>query len=181
MKNQTAVALLRGINVGGKNLLPMKALTDIFVSIGCTDVKTYIQSGNILFQSAQIDTVASAAQRQIEVQFGLKIPVVLRTAEEIGIAIAVNPFLKRAVGEALLHVMFLQHQPTPQQIASLDSNRSAPDEFIVIGKQLYLYLPNGAGKTRLTNAYFDAKLKTIGTQRNWRTLRTLAGLLQAIA
>ena len=92
-----------------------------------------------------------------------------------------NPFLDldrdRNLDEGTLHVMFLSDEPSPNLIAGLDAQRSAPDEFVVTGREIYLHLPNGAAKTKLTNAYFDSKLKTVGTQRNWRTIKTLAEMM----
>jgi uncharacterized protein (DUF1697 family) len=174
-----AVALLRGINVGGKNLLPMKALAEMFVAAGCTKVKTYIQSGNVVFRYGAKKDVAAVVRLSIEAQFGLKVPVIVRSAEEMAKAIAGNPFLGRGIDPAWLHVMFLGDEPSAAMIAGLDGDRSKPDEFMVIGREVYLHLPNGAARTKLTNAYFDSKLKTVGTQRNWRTVETLAEMMGA--
>jgi len=174
-----AVALLRGINVGGKNLLPMKALAEIFAGAGCKEVKTYIQSGNVVFRYGAKKDVAKIVRAEIERQFGLKVPVVLRSAAEMRKTIASNPFLERGIDAAWLHVMFLEDEPTAEMVAGLDAERSRPDEFVVTGREVFLHLPNGAAKTKLTNAYFDSKLKTVGTQRNWKTVLTLAEMMGA--
>ena len=176
MKSERAVALLRGINVGGKNLLPMKALADIFAAAGSTDVKTYIQSGNVVFRAARPDKVAAAVRQQIEAQFSLKVPVVVRSAAELSGVLTANPFLQEGIDVAWLHVMFLEHAPAPALIAALDPDRSPPDRFAVHGRDVYLHLPNGAAKTKLTNAWIDGKLKTVSTQRNWRTVIALSEL-----
>jgi uncharacterized protein (DUF1697 family) len=105
------------------------------------------------------------------------VPVVLRTAAEMRKTIASNPFLERGIDAAWLHVMFLEDEPTAEMVAGLDAERSKPDEFVVIGREVFLHLPNGAAKTKLTNAYFDARLKTVGTQRNWKTVLTLAEMM----
>lgn len=178
MNDGMMVALLRGINVGGTNKLPMKALAAIFEAAGCTEVKTYIQSGNVVFCAARGVDVAGVVKREIEKQLGLKVPVVLRTAAEIQRALKSNPFVKKGIDEDWLHVMFLEAEPTKAQVAALDAARSEPDEFVVIGREVYLHLPNGAAKTKLTNAYFDSKLKTVGTQRNWRTVEMLAEMMR---
>lgn len=177
MSATMAVALLRGINVGGKNILPMKALAEMFAAAGCGEVKTYIQSGNVVFRYGAKKDVASVVQAEIAKQFGLKVPVVVRSAAEMVKVLAENPFLTAGIDEAWLHVMFLEDEPSAVMIAELDAARSAPDEFVVKGREIYLHLPNGAAKTKLTNAYFDAKLKTVGTQRNWRTVKTLAEMM----
>jgi uncharacterized protein (DUF1697 family) len=174
-----AVALLRGINVGGKNLLPMKALAEIFEAAGCVDVKTYIQSGNVVFRCAGRQDVEAAVRAEIAARFGLKVPVVVRSAAEVARCVAGNPFVKAGIDPAWLHVMFLEDEPSAELIAGLDAGRSLPDEFAVNGREVYLHLPNGAAKTKLTNAYFDARLKTVGTQRNWRTVLTLAEMMGA--
>jgi uncharacterized protein (DUF1697 family) len=173
-----AVALLRGINVGGNNLLPMNALTEIFAAAGCHAIQTYIQSGNIVFRSPAIDAVAPAVRAAIAARFGFNVPVIIRSAAEIARCIAACPFTKIATDPASLHVMFLEDPPAPTLIAALDPERSPPDRFAVIGRDLYLHLPNGAARTKLTNAYFDARLKTVSTQRNWRTVLTLAEMLE---
>lgn len=170
------VALLRGINVGGKNVLPMKELAAMFAKAGCGEVATYIQSGNVVFSAT--DKVAAGLggviEEQVEKQFGLRVPVVLRTAVEMDRAIRDNPFLKAGAREEMLHVSFLADLPGTAMIAGLDAGRSAPDEFAVVGREIYLHLPNGAARTKLTNAYFDSKLKTVSTMRNWRTVLKLA-------
>lgn len=173
------LALFRGINVGGKNKLPMRDLTDVFVEAGCRDVQTYIQSGNVLF-AADPDTLSSlsaALTARIAERFGLRVPVVLRTAAEIRDIVRHNPYLEQGAPEEKLHVVFLADQPDEQRIARLDPDRSPPDTFVVRGREIYLRLPNGAGRTKLTNDFFDRTLATISTARNWRTVCQLLALM----
>ena len=166
------VALLRGINVGGKHKVPMKDLAALFEAAGFTDVKTYIQSGNVVFfgPSGQADALAA----RIEERFGFPVPIVLRTAADLARIVRDSPFEDRE--DAALHVMFLAGDPDPKGVAGLDPNRSAPDVFAVIGREIYLSLPNGVGRSKLTNAWFDSRLKTVSTTRNWRTVLTLLDL-----
>jgi uncharacterized protein (DUF1697 family) len=176
----TYLALLRGINVGGKNKLPMKDLIEIFVSHGCENVLSYIQSGNIIFRSgpsvaAEIPTVIAA---QITARFGLRVPVVLRTVEELRHVALNNPFLQAGAAEDTLHVMFLADLPSAQRVASLDPDRSPPDAFQVLGREIYLHLPKGVADSKLTNAYFDSKLATTSTGRNWRTVCKLLAMME---
>ncbi len=174
------VGLLRGINVGGHNKLPMKELTAIFGKAGCEDVRTYIQSGNVIFTAAPA-LAASIAERiavQIFKVFGYRTPVVLRSGQQLREVIAANPFLKAKVPEEFLHVMFLADEPGAHLVAGLDPERSPGDFFQVLGKDVYLHLPNGVARSKLTNAYFDSKLKTTGTQRNWRTVCKLAAMMK---
>jgi uncharacterized protein (DUF1697 family) len=170
------VALLRGINVGGKNMLPMKELVGLFSAAGCGEVVTYIQSGNIVFcaEDKVVKQLDRLIAKQVEERFGLKVPVVLRTASELDAVVRGNPFLKAGAAEEMLHVLFLADRPSADLVAGLDPARSAPDEYVVVGRDIYAKLVTGAAKTKLTNAYFDSKLKTVSTMRNWRTVLKLA-------
>jgi uncharacterized protein (DUF1697 family) len=167
------VALLRGVNVGGANKLAMSDLTAIFESAGCVGVETIIQSGNVVFEAptAIVNGLASAVAEQIRLRHGLQTPVILRSRAELRAIVNGNPFA--GADEALLHVMCLAERPAESDIAALDPQRSPPDEFIVRGDNIYLRMPNGIGRSKLTNAYFDRVLRTIGTTRNWRTIARL--------
>ena len=173
------VALLRGINVGGKNMLPMKELSAMFGKAGCGDVVTYIQSGNVVFSAADkvVTGLDGRIAKQVEAQFGVRVPVVLRSAAEINAVIRRNPFLKTGASEEMLHVCFLADQPRKDLVAGLDAERSSPDVFAVVGREIYMQLVSGMARTKLTNAYFDSKLKTVSTMRNWRTVLKLAEML----
>lgn len=171
------IALLRGINVGGKNKLPMKTLAAIFEEAGCTRVQTYIQSGNVLFEAAARLDVPELVTRGISKRLGLEIPVVVRTAAELAAIAAGNPF---AIGDpATLAVMFLAGSPKASAVAGLDPARSPPDQFSVRGKEIYLHCPNGFARTKLSNDYFDRRLATVSTGRNWRTVLKLNELASA--
>jgi uncharacterized protein (DUF1697 family) len=172
------VALLRGINVGGKNALPMKDLARIFERAGCKGVRTYIQSGNVIFDApAGVSGFAESVKTQIEKQFGYKIPVMLRTSAKLRQIIRDNPFLAAGVPERTLYVSFLADLPAARAVTALDPGRSTPDAFCVPGPQIYLHLPKGVADSRLTNAYFDSKLSTISTARNWATVLKLAAMM----
>jgi len=177
------VALLRGINVGGKNLLPMKDLVRLFADAGCADVRTYIQSGNVLFQAspAKAGRLPGVIAQGIADRFGYRTPVLLRTVEELGATIRNNPFLEAGAPESWLHVLFLASQADALRVAALDPDRSPPDAYAVRGREIYLQCPNGAGNTRLTNAWFDSKLATISTGRNWRTAIKLFELASLVS
>ena len=177
------MALLRGINVGGKNLLPMKDLVRLFADAGCADVRTYIQSGNVLFQAspAKAGRLPGVIAQGIADRFGYRTPVLLRTVEELGATIRNNPFLEAGAPESWLHVLFLASQADALHVAALDPDRSPPDAYAVRGREIYLQCPNGAGNTRLTNAWFDSKLATISTGRNWRTAIKLFELASLVS
>jgi uncharacterized protein (DUF1697 family) len=172
-------ALLRGVNVGGKNRLPMKDLAAMFAEAGCTDVVTYIQSGNVVFRATEACAarIPAAIAKVVADCLGFRAPVVTRTAGELRGVLRGNPFLRAGAEAESLHVMFLADRPTPARVAALDSRRSPPDEFEVKGREIYLRLPNGGARTRLTNAYFDSKLATTSTVRNWRTVVKLVEMI----
>lgn len=176
----TQVALLRGINVGGKNKLPMRDLTGMFVEAGCENVRTFIQSGNVIFTagSSALPRLEAVIASTISERFGYTTPVILRTAAELRAVVSNNPFLRAGAAEDILHVMFLTDSPSPAKVTALDPNRSSPDAFLVRGREIYLQLPNGVARTKLGNAWFDSKLNTTSTQRNWRTVTKLLEMME---
>jgi uncharacterized protein (DUF1697 family) len=173
------VALLRGINVGGKNALPMKDLAAMFSAAGCEDVVTYIQSGNVVFTArpAIAAKVPAAIAGAILGSRKYRVPVVMRSADEVREVAGRNPFLAAGHDPATLHVAFLADKPKVAGVASLDAGRSPPDELVVRGREIYLRLPNGVAPSKLTNAYFDSALGTTSTMRNWRTVLKLIELV----
>jgi uncharacterized protein (DUF1697 family) len=174
------IALFRGINVGGKNKLPMKDLIEMFRELGCEDVACYIQSGNIIFKAPAdlARRVPILVAKEIQGAFSLTVPVVLRSSKELGEVSRNNPFLKTVSERDRLHVAFLAALPSPTKVSSLDPKRSPPDRFVLRGREIYLSLPNGVAKTKLTNAYFDSRLATVSTLRNWNTVQKLIELAQ---
>ncbi len=178
-KSSVQVALLRGINVGGKHKLPMKSLVTMFEEAGCTNVRSYIQSGNVVYEagSALARRIPVTIGAAIAEEFGFEVPVITRSAGEIRRAVRANPFLERGGDENALQVAFLADRPSKAKVSGLDPDRSPPDEFAVRGREVYLWCPNGLARTKLTNAYLGSKLGTTSTIRNWRTtlkLRELA-------
>jgi len=175
------VALLRGINVGGKNPVPMRELVALFDALGCRDVRTYIQSGNAVFTAKPALAAGLPARfaRAFGKRFGFDSPLVLRSAGELAKVAANNPFLAAGEDVARLHVAFLADAPSKAQLAALDPQRSPPDRFVAAGRELYLCCPNGMARTKLTNAYFDGKLGTVSTVRNWRTVLELTKMASA--
>jgi uncharacterized protein (DUF1697 family) len=174
----TFVALLRGINVGGKNRLLMKDLVAIFERAGCTHVRSYIQSGNVVFDASPelARGIGALVSAKISASFGLGVPVLVRTARELQTVASHNPFLGTGVSVESLHVVFLADDPGKSRAAALDPDRSPPDTFVTRGREIYLACPNGMGKTKLTSAWFDAKLETISSARNWKTVLELVAM-----
>lgn len=171
------VALLRGINLGARRL-PMRDLESLFTAAGCRSVATYIQSGNVVFEAspALAKRVPALIESAISDRFEFQAPVVTRTGQELRAIVRGNPFLKRGAGIETLHVAFLWERPAAGDVKALDPDRSPPDAFVVRGREIYLHCPNGYGRSKLTNAYFDSKLGTTSTVRNWKTLLALLDL-----
>ena len=172
------VALLRGINLAGRNRLPMKDLAAMFSNAGCESVATYIQSGNVVFRAspALARGIPERIEKAISKSFGYQVPVVTRTGAEMRRIVRANPFLRSGADEAFLHVAFLDARPVAARVRALDPDRSPPDVFAVRGREIYLHCPNGYGRSKLTNGYFDSKLAATSTVRNWRTVLELLEL-----
>lgn len=177
----TYLALLRAVNVSGHNKLPMKELRERMEASGYGNVRTYIQSGNVIFDHPSEDEreLRSAIADLLLAEFNVKSPVVLRSRDELAATIAGSPYTVDPAEEKLFHVMFLGDLPSPEQLATLDPNRSPQDRWLVRGRDIYVHYQGGVAESKLTNAYFDSKLKTVSTARNWRTVNTLLGMLEA--
>jgi uncharacterized protein (DUF1697 family) len=172
------VALLRGVNLAAHKRMKMADLVAMFEKCGCTEVATYIQSGNVVFTAPSGGIDAAAIEAAIEKRFGFSAPVVLRTAEEWHAAIAANPYPKCDQEKDRPHISFLADEPLAEHVALLDPQRSPGDSFTVLGRELYLLYPTGIANNKLTSQYFDSRLKTTGTARNWRTVLALQEMLR---
>ena len=171
------VALLRGINVGGKTKLPMTTVRHVFEHAGASDVVTYIQSGNVVF-SHPARSMAQLGRRLEDALVqgaGFPVPVMLRTAAELAAVVAGNPYPNAQPNQ--LHVLFLAAKPSAVAVRSIDAEKYLPEEFTVAGREVYLYLPNGMGRAKLPSPL--SKLGTPWTARNWKTVTTLHDLVQA--
>ena len=177
---QRYVALLRGVNVGGKNKLPMADLRDIFTAAGCAAVQTYIQSGNVVFEAAQdlAERVPEIVTRAIRRRFGYETAVVMRSSEELRRVVSSNPF-DTSGDPRFLQVAFLEDTPGAEAVSRLDPQRSPPDAFAVRGRNVHLHYPNGVARSKLTNEYLAAQLQTVSTMRNWRTVLSLLEMVDA--
>ena len=175
MSGDVYIGLLRAINVGGTKKLLMAELRAMFEAAGCTDVRTYIQSGNVVFRAepALAERIPALIEAEIAAAKGFQVPVVTRTAAELSAIVSGNPFLAVGADPARLHVGFLAGEPSAARIAELDPDRSPSDAFKVRGREVYLHSPNGTARSRLTVDYFDRVLGTTITIRNWRTVGKL--------
>lgn len=164
------ISLLRGINVGGHNLVRMDALREAYQSLGLRNPRTWLQSGNVAFETDETGLPALAARIEdaLERTFGFRPAVILRTPAELEQVIAGNPFPGR--DPAKLAVIFLATDPATPKLPATE------EEWHLRGREMYIYYPNGMGRTKLTPAVLERALKTRGTARNWNTVNNLLKL-----
>jgi len=173
------IALLRGINVSGKNAIRMEALRDSVAGLGFQGVQTYLQSGNIVFCTAKSDeaALASAIQARITRDFGFEVPVLVLSAQQLELIASANPFWPKTGGEAAqFHCTFLFQPVAPDLFLALKLPASVDEQAILVDRAVLLHCPNGYGKTKLNNSYFERALGLCATTRNWRTVLSLQAL-----
>jgi uncharacterized protein (DUF1697 family) len=172
------VALLRGINVGGRNRVPMAELRRVLDDAGCGSVRTYIQSGNVLFTNRASDRarLARRLEAAVEEAFGVSAVVVLRTFEELRELERSHPF---GADTSRTFVSFLAATPDPKRVRDLASLDVAPDEVEVVGSDVFVRYPNGIQGARLSAAQLERRIGVPGTMRNWRTVTKLVELAAA--
>jgi uncharacterized protein (DUF1697 family) len=173
------LALLRGVNVGGAHSLSMKELEGAFTSAGAVAVSTYIQSGNVIFESDRPADTCAKAERAIEERFGFRPRAILRAADAWRAMVEANPFVAAGAAPESLHVACLAAAPPGALATLLDPQSFQPDEFVLAGPDIYLRLPNGVAKSSLNNARIDRAFGTVSTMRNWRTVLRLLERLEA--
>jgi uncharacterized protein (DUF1697 family) len=174
---QTYIAILRGINVSGHKLIKMDALKASFERLGFADVQTYIQSGNIVFKhKANSKLLDDKIKTMLDDEYGFDVPVLVKTVAEMKTVLNNNPFISNVSNDMnTLHVTLLAEKPLPEHIAKLNQDFGV-DAYRIIEKTIYLYCPNGYGKTKLSNSFFESKLKVSATTRNWKTITALVHL-----
>jgi uncharacterized protein (DUF1697 family) len=170
------VALLRGINLGGHKRLPMDQLRKLCEGLGFEQVKTYIQSGNVVLKTGKVSApvLAQRLEKAILKHFGFAVSVVTRTHAEIDQTLRNNPFLKeRGIDQQKLHVTFLSEAPALSAVRTLQALTAAPDQSRCVGREIYLYLPNGFSQSSLMKTRWEKELAVVTTTRNWRTVNAL--------
>jgi uncharacterized protein (DUF1697 family) len=172
-----AVSLLRGINVSGQKKITMADLTSLYEALGFQQVSTYIQSGNVIFSHAGLKThiLSEQIEQAIEKRYRFQVPVEIRTHKELDAIIKNCPFgpvdLEKEGTKLLLS--FLSDRPSPENVARLMEYVKEPEKLVLQGKQVYLYCPNGYGKSKLSNSFLEQKLGVNATTRNWKTVHKL--------
>jgi uncharacterized protein (DUF1697 family) len=168
--------MLRGINVTGHNTIKMQDLRTVCNKLGYRNVQTYVQSGNIVFETtkespAQLSKQLSKAIRDAQ---GFDVPVFIRTVDEMKKIVSANPFLKeRNIDTSKLHVTFLSEAPKAGSLQNLEKIPAEPDRFHAVQNEIYLSCPEGYGRTKLSNTMIEKTLSVGATTRNWRTSNTL--------
>ena len=173
------IALLRGINVSGQKLIKMEALRKALEELGLKHVSTYIQSGNVIFDSEQSDVqiLQESIAGKIAQVFGFDVSVIVLTPAELENAVSGNPFSARTTDDSVQpYIGFLSANPADEDHDVLKAIDFNGDEFFVVGRRIYLWYADSAANTKLTNALIERKLKVVSTARNWKTVRKLIAL-----
>ena len=173
----TWVGLLRAVNVGGRNSAPMARVRAAVEGTGARDVRTYVQSGNVIFASSLRSEakVADALATALAAELGFAVGVVVRGAAAMAAVVEANPFVGDGCDRAQLAVMFLAGEPAPGVLAP-GHQTVASDEYALVGREVYLHAPDGLGRSKLSTVLSERRLGVVATTRNWRTVTTLAAM-----
>lgn len=177
------ISMLRGVNVGGHNKIKMDDLRTLYRSLKLEDPRTYVQSGNVIFRTKEKNspTLAKKIQDAIERKFGFRPAVILRTTDELRRAIAATPFVaSRKLEPGKILVTFLSDEPDSDANATLLGVKNYPEEIHLKGRELYIYFPDGAGKSKLPWSQVEKLLKTTGTARNWNSVTKMLAMAEEL-
>lgn len=180
--NQVCLALLRGINVTGYKIIKMADLTELFKSLGHTQVSTYIQSGNVVFlpsPTSNPETISVQIEQAIKERVQFEVSVLVFSSLEWQDILLNNPFNQpEIIPPEKVYLTLLAEVPDQEKKVRLKEINFPPEEFQHIGRAVYVYCANGYGNTKLTNLLFEKQLKTVATTRNWRTANKLMEMMQ---
>lgn len=177
------ISMLRGINVGGHNLINMEQLRALYESLGLRDAQTFIQSGNVLFRTKVRDhaVLTQKIENAIAGSFGFRPSVIVRTSSELRDVIARNPFATRSgIDPSRLLVTFLASDPGRDAREKVLAMKIEPEELRIDGREVYIYFPNGMARPKLSWPKIEKTLKTPGTGRNWNTVMKLLGMAERL-
>ena len=173
------IAILRGINVGGRRKVLMDDLKKLFLELDFSEISTYIQSGNVIFndQSSRSNLeLSNMIENAILKRYAFEIPVIVRTVSELIQAVSGNPFYNEEEDIDRLYLTFLQEKPLEENRIKTEKYQYSPDEFVIRGKEVFIFCPGPYNKTKLSNSFFENKLKVKATTRNWKTVLKLIAL-----
>ncbi|MGK0388828.1 MAG: hypothetical protein ACI94Y_001560 [Maribacter sp.] len=175
------ISLLRGINVSGKNKIKMAELRAMYKKLDFHAVESYIQSGNVKFESSEENTqiLAIIITEAIKKEFGYDVNILVVDSHQIHQIASNNPFLQdRHEDIKFLHVTLIKQLPNDELVKTIKDVQPKDDEFIIRRNTIYVFTPGGYGKTKLSNAFFERKLKVSATTRNWKTILKLKSMLE---
>jgi uncharacterized protein (DUF1697 family) len=179
------ISILRGINVSGQKSIQMASLKELYEKLLFKQVTTYIQSGNVVFKAPKSGSDRALAKKiedAISKKYKFEVPVIIRTLAEMEKVISTNPLVKKKdINLERLHVTFLSENPKHENLKIVENIDCPPDQFIIIEKEIYLHCPNGYGISKLSNNFFENKLKVSATTRNWKTVNKLAAMAKEIS
>ena len=176
----THISFLRGINVGGHKKIKMAELKTVYTSLGFQNVRTLLQTGNVIFDSEKADTRSLSEQIRaaIEQHFELDTEVIMRSPDQMQAILQDHPFSKAQLDEpGKISIVFLAQTPSEQAYEQLIQAHSGPETIHPHGEELYIFYENGKGRSKLTNNFIENKLKVAGTSRNWNTVNKIIGIL----
>lgn len=174
----TYISMLRGINVGGHKKIRMDKLKELYSSLKFSRLQTYIQSGNVIFASSStnVSKLRNMIEQEIRNSFGFDVVVIIRTKDGFQKLIDNNPFAKQDTSK--LYITFLSDTPLQTPIDEINRIKDDSEEFFISGKEIYLSYPNGSGRSKLSNNFFERVLNLSATTRNWRTVNKLLKLAE---
>lgn len=172
------LSLLRGINLGSHNKISMPELKELYEALGFKNVRTYIQSGNVAFDCEEKDEekIAGKIEKAILEKFGHEVKVLIRTKEELERLISKNPFEK--MDEGRRYVTFLEKAADASAAEKIAPFKSSSEDFVISGREIYMYVPDGYGRTKLSNNLIERKCGVAATTRNWKTVKALVSALK---
>ena len=177
------ISFLRGVNVGGHNMIKMDALRALYESLGFRNPQTYVNSGNVVFHTKERNAalLTKKIQDSIEKNFSFRPTIVLRTAPELRAIIAANPFAKRKdIEPGKFLVTFLSSSPAVEALAAALKIKTDPEELRIVGSEAFIYFPNGMGRPKMCWPAIERALKTTGTGRNWNTVSKLLAIAESL-
>ncbi|MCX6263118.1 MAG: DUF1697 domain-containing protein [Bacteroidetes bacterium] len=180
----TYISTLRGINVSGQKLIKMADLQKTYEKLGFGNITTYVQSGNVVFtgKKATPKELAASISQQIAKDFGFQVPVLVLSINSLRQIIASNPFLQDSEKDiAFIHITFLSSQPPKFDEKAIEEKKLGGEAIAFTNMAVYLYCPNGYGKTKLTNSFLETKLQVSATTRNWKTTNELVRIAEEIS
>ncbi len=177
MITEKKVAILRGINVGGNRKILMEDLKSICSKIGMQDIKTYIQSGNIIFRSSNTNVdLERTLEKEINQNYGFEVPVIVRTLTELKAAVEKNPFYTSDIDISKLHLTLLKNKPSHGDLYQTQTYNYEPDQFYIENKNVFIYCEGKYHKSKLSNNFFEKQLRVQASTRNWKTILKLVEL-----